>query len=84
MLANCLLAVTLLTLAQSALASPPGCMLGALTGYSNPADIKSVCQDKNLNSNIASACGSSGDDATAAMKALADVCSGVSVKIGMS
>ncbi len=83
MLANSLLAVTLLTLAQSALASPPGCMLGALTGYSNPADIKSVCQDKSLNSNIAAAC-NSGDDATAAMKALAGVCSGVSVKIGMS
>lgn len=78
MLGRTVFAATLLALAQFAVASPPSCLLGAANQYKDPSDIKSVCKDKDLSAKIAKICG---DDAQAAMQALADICNEQDVKI---
>jgi hypothetical protein len=79
MLGRTVFAATLFALAQFAVASPPGCLLGAANQYNNPADIKSICQSKNLKEMVAKICG---DDVDAAMAALADICNEQNVSIG--
>ncbi|KZM20666.1 uncharacterized protein EKO05_0007203 [Ascochyta rabiei] len=78
MLAKSVFAATMFALAQFAVASPPGCLLGAVNEYANPADMKSVCKDKDAATKIASACG---DDTKAALSAFAEVCADQGVKV---
>lgn len=79
-----MLARTLFTTAFVALfsfsiaAPPPGCLLGAVNSYDDPADVKSVCQAKDASKTIAKFCG---DDAKSALSAFADICNNAGVKI---
>ncbi|KAH7125383.1 hypothetical protein B0J11DRAFT_528286 [Dendryphion nanum] len=59
-------------------ATPPGCLLGAVNQYEDPADIKSVCGNKDATSKIAKMCG---DDAKAALSAYAELCNIAGVKV---
>ena len=65
-------------LSQMVVASPPGCMLGAINTYKNPADIKAVCQTKDITNQIVKLCGGQAQDA---LDAFADVCNGAGVTI---
>lgn len=76
--AKTIFAATFVALAQFAVASPPGCLLGAVNSYEDPADIEAVCKDKDLSSKIEKICG---DDASAAMSAMADICKEKGVKV---
>lgn len=78
MLAKSVFAATFLALAQFAVASPPGCLLGAVNQYSDPADLKSICKAKDATTKIASFCG---DDTKEALSAFADVCNSQGVKV---
>ncbi|USP76772.1 uncharacterized protein yc1106_04046 [Curvularia clavata] len=78
MLGRTVFAATLLALAEFAVATPPACLLGAASQFSSPVDMKSVCQSKDLKSEVAKICG---NDADAAMAALADICNAQSVQI---
>lgn len=80
MLAKTVFAATLFALAQFAVATPPGCLLGAVNEYSDPSDLKSVCQAKDVTAKVAKFCG---DDTKAAMSALADICNDQGVKVCM-
>ncbi|KAF3007772.1 hypothetical protein E8E13_010234 [Curvularia kusanoi] len=78
MLAKTVFAATFFVLAQFAVASPPGCLLGAINQYSDPADLQSVCKAKDVTSKIVSFCG---DNTKDALSAFADVCNGQGVKV---
>lgn len=78
MLGKTLFVATFLALAQFTIATPPGCLLGAVNEYEDPADVKSVCKEKDLSSKVATFCG---DDAEAALEALADICNDQGVKV---
>lgn len=78
MLAKTVFAATFFALAQFAVASPPGCLLGAVNQYTDPSDLKSVCQAKDLTTQVAKFCG---DDTKAALSAVADICNGQGVKV---
>lgn len=80
MLAKTIFAATFLALAQFAVATPPGCLLGAVNTYDDASDIKTVCKSKDLSSQVEKYCG---DSAEAAMEALADICNDAGVKVGM-
>jgi hypothetical protein len=77
--ARSLLAATLFALTSFVAASPPGCLLGAVNTYSEPADIKSVCSEKDVTNTIAKFCG---DSSKQALEAFADICNGAGVKVG--
>jgi hypothetical protein len=77
--ARSLLAATLFALTSFVVASPPGCLLGAVNTYSEPADIKSVCSEKDVTKTIAKFCG---DSSKQALVAFADICNGAGVKVG--
>jgi hypothetical protein len=78
MLGRTVFAATFFALAQFAMASPPGCLLGAVNQYEDPADIQAVCKAKDLSEKVAEICG---DDAEAAMEAIADICNDVDVDV---
>jgi len=78
MLGRTVFAATFFALAQFAMASPPGCLLGAVNQYEDPSDIKAVCKSKDLSSKVAELCG---NDAEAAMEAIADICNDVDVDV---
>jgi hypothetical protein len=78
MLGRTVFAATLFALAQFAVATPPGCLLGAVNQMQDPIDIKAVCQAKDLSSKVADICG---DDVQAAMSALKEICGGADVEI---
>ncbi|KAF3034254.1 hypothetical protein E8E12_005953 [Didymella heteroderae] len=78
MLAKTVFAATFFALAQFAVATPPGCLLGAVNGYTDPSDLKTVCKAKDLTTQIAKFCG---DDTKAALSAVADICNDQGVKI---
>lgn len=78
MLAKSIFAATFLAFAQFAVATPPGCLLGAVNEYSDPADLKSVCKAKDVTTKIASFCG---DNTKEALSALADICNDQGVKV---
>ncbi|KAH7379995.1 hypothetical protein BKA66DRAFT_419912 [Pyrenochaeta sp. MPI-SDFR-AT-0127] len=78
MLAKSIFAVAFLALAQFAVAAPPGCLLGAVNTYSDPANVQAVCKEKDVSSKVATFCG---DDAEAALEALADICNEKGVKV---
>ncbi|KAH6639744.1 hypothetical protein C7974DRAFT_470200 [Boeremia exigua] len=78
MLAKTVFAATFFALAQFAVASPPGCLLGAVNQYSDPADLKSICKAKDATTKITSFCG---DDSKAALSAFADICNSQGVKV---
>ncbi|KAH9876138.1 hypothetical protein J1614_004017 [Plenodomus biglobosus] len=78
MLAKTIFAATFLALAQFAVATPPGCLLGAVNTYDDPSDIKTVCKSKDLSSKVEKYCG---DSASTAMSALADICNEQGVKV---
>ena len=78
MLGRTVFAATLLALAEFAVATPPACLLGAASQFSSPIDMKSVCQSKDLKSEVAKICG---NDADAAMAALADICNAQNAQI---
>ena len=78
MLGRTVFAATLLALAEFAVATPPACLLGAASQFSSPVDMKSVCQSKDLKSEVAKICG---NDADAAMAALADICNAQNAQI---
>lgn len=80
MLAKTVFAAAFLALAQFAVATPPGCLLGAVNTYSDPADVQSVCKEKDVSNTVAKFCG---DDAKAALEALAEICNDKGVKVGM-
>lgn len=61
------------------LASPPGCLLGAVNSYDDPSNIAGVCKEKDATSKIAKLCGDSSKDALAAF---ADICNSAGVKVG--
>lgn len=71
MLGRTVFAATFIALAQFAVASPPGCLLGAVNEYSDPSDIKAVCKAKDLDSKVKEFCGK---DTKAAMEAIKDIC----------
>jgi hypothetical protein len=60
---------TLATFASAA--SPPGCLLGAVNTYKDPADLSAVCKDKGAAGKVAKYCG---DNAEIAWEAFVDVC----------
>ncbi|KAJ4317582.1 hypothetical protein N0V94_004875 [Neodidymelliopsis sp. IMI 364377] len=78
MLAKSVFAATFLALAQFAVATPPGCLLGAVNEYSDPSDLKSVCKAKDATTKIAKFCG---DDTKEALSAFADICNDQGVKV---
>ncbi|KAJ8105837.1 hypothetical protein OPT61_g9941 [Boeremia exigua] len=78
MLTKTVFAATFLALAQFAVASPPGCLLGAVNQYSDPADLKSVCKAKDATTKIASFCG---DNTKEALSAFAEICNSQGVKV---
>ncbi|KAI8934234.1 hypothetical protein NX059_008980 [Plenodomus lindquistii] len=78
MLAKTIFAATFLALAQFAVATPPGCLLGAVNTYDDPSDIKTVCKSKDLGSKVEKYCG---DNSADAMSALADICNEQGVKV---
>ena len=78
MLGRTVFAATFFALAQFAMASPPGCLLGAVNQYEDPADIQAVCKAKDLSEKVTEICG---DDAEAAMEAIADICNDVDVDV---
>lgn len=71
MLGRTVFPATFFALAQFASASPPACILGAVNQYDYPVDVQSVCKATDLSAKVAEMCG---DDAEAAMEALADIC----------
>ncbi|KAF1830872.1 hypothetical protein BDW02DRAFT_591567 [Decorospora gaudefroyi] len=81
MLGRTIFAATLFALAQFAVATPPGCLLGAINEYDSPIDIKSICKSKDLSSKVASYCP---DDLEAAMSAVADICDDAGVEVATS
>ncbi|KAF1358738.1 hypothetical protein EJ07DRAFT_179442 [Lizonia empirigonia] len=78
MLAKSIFTATFFVLTQFAVATPPGCLLGAINEYSDPADLKSVCKAKDATTKIASFCG---DDTKEALSAFADICNDQGVKV---
>jgi hypothetical protein len=79
MLARTLLAATLFALTSFTVAAPPpGCLLGAVNSYDDPANVKSVCQAKDASKTIAKFCGDSTKDA---LEAFADICMDKGVKV---
>jgi hypothetical protein len=78
MLGRTIFAATFFALAQFTVATPPGCLLGAVNQYEDPVDIKEVCKAKDLSSKVADICG---DDADAAMSALKEICGDADVEI---
>jgi hypothetical protein len=78
MLARTLFTATFFALASFTIATPPGCLLGAVNSYDDPADVKSVCSEKDAAKTIAKFCGDSTKDALAAF---ADICNGAGVKV---
>lgn len=78
MLSKTLLFAFLSATAAVVSASPPGCLLGAINEYSKPSDIKAVCSEKDITSNVSKKCN---DDTQDALNALADICNGAGVKI---
>lgn len=80
MLAKTIFAATFFALAQLTIATPPGCLLGAVNTYDDPVNVKAVCKEKNLSSTVEKFCG---DATKSAMAALADICNDSGVKVGM-
>lgn len=70
------LAATLATFASAA--SPPGCLLGAVNTYKDPADISAVCKDKDAASKVAKYCS---ENAEIAWEAFVDICGEEGVKV---
>jgi len=81
MLGRTVFAATFFALAQFAVASPPGCLLGAVNQFKDPSDLKAVCSAKDLSEKVSGICGG---DAQTAMEALADICNGAGVKLSTS
>jgi len=65
-------------LAKLSIAAGPGCLLGAINTYDDPADIKAVCEAKDAQSVIKKFCGDSTSDA---LSAFAEVCNKAGVKV---
>ncbi|KAF2704836.1 hypothetical protein K504DRAFT_461089 [Pleomassaria siparia CBS 279.74] len=61
-----------------AASTPPSCLLGAINTYSDPSDLKTICESKDVQSKISSACG---DSTKAALSALAETCNSVNIKV---
>lgn len=80
MLTKTLFTATFFALASFTVATPPGCLLGTVNSYDNPADIKAVCSAKGASQTIQKYCG---DSTKQALEAFADVCNGVGVKVCM-
>lgn len=59
-------------------ATPPGCLLGAVNTYEDPANIKSVCSDKEATSKIAKYCGDATKDA---LSSFAELCKNAGVTV---
>ncbi|KAF1928720.1 uncharacterized protein M421DRAFT_420617 [Didymella exigua CBS 183.55] len=78
MLAKTVFAAAFFALARFVIATPPGCLLGAVNEYSDPSDLKTVCKAKDLTTQIAKFCG---DDTKAALSAVADICNDQGVKV---
>jgi hypothetical protein len=79
MLSRTLFTATLFALTSfSAAAAPPGCLLGAVNTYADPADVKAVCQSKDATQTIQKFCGDATKDA---LSAFADICMGAGVKV---
>jgi hypothetical protein len=78
MLSRTLLTATLFALASFTAAAPPGCLLGAVNTYADPADVKSVCQSKDAAQTIQKFCGDATKDA---LSAFAEICMGAGVKV---
>jgi len=67
-------------LAKLSVAAGPGCLLGAINTYNDPADIKAVCDAKDAQSVIKKFCGDSTNDA---LSAFAEVCNKAGVKVSI-
>ncbi|KAH8730169.1 hypothetical protein GQ44DRAFT_607484 [Phaeosphaeriaceae sp. PMI808] len=78
MLSRTLFTATLLALTSFTIATPPGCLLGAVNSYDDPANVKSICSEKDVAKTVSKFCG---DSTRQALEALADVCNGAGVKI---
>jgi len=65
-------------IAKLSSAAVPGCLLGAINQYEDPADIKAVCQSKDAQTKIQKFCG---DGTSDALSAFADVCNKAGVKV---
>ena len=78
MLTKTIFTATFFALASFTVATPPGCLLGAVNTYDTPADLKSVCSAKDATTTIAKFCGGSTKQA---LEAFADICNGAGVKV---
>lgn len=79
MLARVLFTASFFALASFTVAAPPpGCLLGAVNSYDDPADVSSVCRSKDASKTIAKFCGDSTKDA---LSAFADICNDAGVKV---
>ena len=78
MLSKNLLFITLAAFTSFAVATPPGCMLGAINEFDDPSDISAVCKTKDATSKVASFCP---DDVEDALKAFADICKEAGVEV---
>ncbi|QDS76411.1 hypothetical protein FKW77_004067 [Venturia effusa] len=81
-----ILAISVLSIGQLALATPPPCLLAAVNTEPDPSNFKSICGDhaSDVQKQIQSVC--KGDDATAALTSFADTCkdNGVTVSSASS
>jgi len=64
--------------AQVVVASPPGCLLGAINTYDTPSDLAAVCKSKDATTNIQKFCG---DKTADALSAFADICNSAGVEV---
>jgi hypothetical protein len=78
MLGRTIFTTAFFALASFAVASPPGCLLGAVNTYDAPSDMKAVCSEKDAAKTIQKFCG---DSAQEAMEAFADICNSAGVKV---
>jgi hypothetical protein len=78
MLAGTVFTTAFFALVSFAVASPPGCLLGAVNTYDGPSDLKAVCSEKDAAKTIQKFCG---DSTKEALEAFADICNSAGVKV---
>lgn len=73
--------VALLGFVNVAAATPPACLLAVIGQQPDPSDIKTICNKKDVASDISSTCDA---QKSAAMSAYASVCKEAGVTVGKS
>lgn len=73
--------LALLGLVNFTVATPPACLLDVMGGQPDPSDLKTICNDKSIASDIADTCDS---NKTAALSAYASACKEAGYTAGKS